>query len=81
MKRFRRVLAACALGSLMTGCGPRGEMAQVSPPPTGLSLDTAQVLAQARQSSETDAPYTVDGGALELTDTSDESQPIPVNGT
>jgi hypothetical protein len=43
-------------------------------------LDTAQVLAQAKQTSEVDSPYQVDDGALTLTDTSDTSVPIVING-
>jgi hypothetical protein len=43
------------------------------------SLDTAQVLAQARETSETSTPYPVNDGALTLNDTSDTSEPISVN--
>lgn len=48
------------------------------PPPTSQSLDTAQVLALAQQSSETSYPIVVDGGALALDDASDTSAPIAV---
>ncbi len=47
-------------------------------PPTSQSLDTAQVLALAQQSSETSYPIVVDGGALALDDASDTSAPIAV---
>jgi hypothetical protein len=43
-------------------------------------LDTAQVLALAKQTSETSSPFAVNGGALTLTDTSDTSEPISVDG-
>ena len=43
------------------------------------SLDTAQVLALAQVQSETAVPFTVDGGALTLDDTSDSTQPITVS--
>ncbi len=49
------------------------------PPPASKSLDTAQVLALAQQSSETSTPMAVDGGALTLDDTSETSTPIAVN--
>ncbi len=48
------------------------------PPSTSLSLDTAQVLALAQQTSETAAPLAVNGGALTLNDTSETSAPIAV---
>lgn len=51
-----------------------------TPPVSGAqSLDTAAVLAQARQTSETASPYAVNSGALTLTDTSDTTQAIKVN--
>lgn len=49
------------------------------PPPSNQSLDTAQVLALAQQSSETSTPVAVNGGALTLNDTSETSAPIAVN--
>jgi len=47
---------------------------------TRMSLDTAQVLAQARETSETSQPYAVNDGAMSLTDTSDTSAPLGING-
>jgi len=47
---------------------------------TAMSLDTAQVLAQAKETSETSAPYAVNDGAMRLTDTSDTSEPLGING-
>jgi hypothetical protein len=49
------------------------------PPPAPLSLDTAQVLVVAQQTSESSTPLAVNGGALTLNDTSETSAPIPVN--
>ena len=43
------------------------------------SLDTAQLLEQARRTSETADPFAVDGGALTLNDTSDTTDPLLVN--
>ena len=52
---------------------------QPPPPSTSQSLDTAQVLVLAQQSSETSAPFAVNGGAVTLNDTSETSAPIAVN--
>jgi hypothetical protein len=49
--------------------------------PSAQSLDTAQVLAQAQQTSEIAFPHQINDGALTLTDTSETSQPISVNVT
>lgn len=50
-----------------------------SPPPaTSQSLDTAQVLALAQQTSETSTPIDVNGGAVTLNDTSETTSPIAV---
>jgi hypothetical protein len=68
---------------LVSGCGGgQGQSAAgISPPvSTFQSLDTEKLLAQARASSETGAPYAVDGGALTLTDTSDTSEPLGIDG-
>jgi hypothetical protein len=53
------------------------------PPPsvTHQSLDTAQVLAQARHTSETSSPYPVNDDALVLTDTRDTTEPVSINGS
>jgi hypothetical protein len=78
-------VVAVAAGSI-SGCGggDGGQAAAVAPPPasvTSQSLDTMQVLAQARQPSETSSPYPVNDGALVLTDTSDTAQPVSINGS
>jgi hypothetical protein len=73
-------LIGVVAGSLMSACGGRGTAGpptSQNPPPQ--MLDTAEVLAQARVSSETSEPYAADDGALTLTDTSESSEPINVN--
>jgi hypothetical protein len=78
---------AAALG--LTGCGGSSHSgsAAASPPPPApptsqnQSLDTSQVLMQAKQTSESSSPYPVDDGALTLTDTSETSSPITVNAS
>jgi hypothetical protein len=50
------------------------------PVSTSQSLNTEKLLAQAQAPSETSAPYGVDGGALTLTDTSENSEPLSING-
>jgi hypothetical protein len=88
--RYRMAIlgvAAVAAGSI-SACGSGGNnspaaVAAMPPPPatTNQSLDTAQVLAQARQTSETSSPYAVNDGALVLTDTSDTTEPLGIDGT
>jgi hypothetical protein len=85
------VVAAVAAGSI-SACGGGGggggdsgpAMATAMPPPpsvTHQSLDTAQVLAQARHTSETSSPYPVNDDALVLTDTRDTTEPVSINGS
>ena len=76
-------VAAIVAGSISAcGSGDNGLATAMSPSPgvTSQSLDTAQVLAQARQSSEISSPYPVIDGALALTDTSDTTEPVGING-
>jgi len=82
-------VAAVAAGSI-SACGGGGggdsgqAMATAMPPPpsvTHQSLDTAQVLAQARHTSETSSPYPVNDDALVLTDTRDTTEPVSINGS
>jgi hypothetical protein len=88
--RVRHLMLAVTVGTLLgiSGCGggsPAGSSPSAPPPPppppppTSQSLDTSQVLMQAKQTSETSSPYPVDNGALTLTDTSETSAPISVN--
>jgi len=74
-------VAAIVAGSISAcGSGDNGLAMSPSPGVTSQSLDTAQVLAQARQSSEISSPYPVIDGALALTDTSDTTEPVGING-
>lgn len=85
MKHRMAILGAAAIaaGSISACGGDNGQTAAVPPPArvTIQSLDTAQVLAQARHTSETSSPYSVNDGALVLTDTSDTAEPISISGT
>ena len=74
-------VAAIAVGS-MSGCGGDHGQAAMPPPPsmTSQSLNSEQVLAQARHTSETSSPYPVNDGALVLTDASDTTEPITITG-
>jgi hypothetical protein len=77
-------VAAIAAGSISACGGDNGQAAAPPPPPARVanqSLDTAQVLAQARHTSESSSPYPVNDGALVLTDTSDTAEPMSINGT
>ena len=89
-KRIRLAVAAIVIGTL-AGCGSdmpgataSGSAAGSQPPQPQVhaqSLDTLQLLEQAREVSSTADPYLVNGGALRLTDTSDSSDAILVNAT
>ncbi len=82
MKRKLLLLGALGLTAVLTvACHDNGNNPPATPPPppsTSQSLDTAQVLALAQHTSETDAPTAVNGGALTINDTSETSVPIPV---
>ena len=89
MKRKVATTAACAAAVLASACGGGDHGSPMpsppsapQPPPTSSNqmLDTAQVLALAKQTSETSSPFAVNGGALTLTDTSDTSESISVDG-
>jgi len=72
--------SGCGSGAAMTAT--TAAMPQSQPPQTQVhseSLDTVQVLDQARRTSESADPYAVDGGALTLNDTSDSTDPVLVN--
>jgi hypothetical protein len=76
-------LVGIATGSLCAcGGSDAGGSAGMAPPPSMTqALDTAQVLAQARQTSETTYPYGVNSGAVVLTDTSDLTESYIIPGT
>ncbi len=79
--------AICAAPCILAACGGNDNGSSTStttptPPPTTsnvMELDTAQVLALAQVTSETSTPFSVNGGALVLTDTSQTSSPLSVN--
>jgi len=84
MKQMKSKVPALTIGvalGLLSGCGGRSDTAGMTPQPisTGMQLDTAGVLAMARQTSEVNSPIPVDGGAVTLTDTSETAEPISVN--
>jgi hypothetical protein len=86
MKLRMTILAiAGTAASALSGCGDGGGgsvSAVVSPPSSSTqALDTAQVMAQARLTSETGEPYPVNDGALVLTDTSETAEPLSIDGT
>jgi hypothetical protein len=66
------LVSACGGGGDGSG-GMHGAM------PAAMSLDTAQVLALAKVTSETSLPIEVDGGMVVLTDTSETSEPVEIN--
>jgi hypothetical protein len=76
--------AAAIAAAALSACG--GDNSQASMPttpptmPASQQLDTAQVLALAQKTSEVSTPIVVDGGMLTLTDTSDTTDAISVNG-
>jgi hypothetical protein len=96
MKPWIAIIGAGACAAvLMSGCdgsdSSGGSASSSAPstatPPTSttstataMSLDTAQILAQAREASETSEPYPVNDGAMTMTGTSDTSEPLAING-
>jgi hypothetical protein len=71
-------LAACGSGDTTTPFPP----AVSNPGPATQELNTADVLALARKTSETSAPFKLDGGAVALTPIDDETgEPSVVDGT
>jgi hypothetical protein len=79
---------ATAFGCLaLAACGSDGTITPVppavsNPGPSTTELNTADVLALARQTSETSTPFQVDGGAVALTPVNDETgEPTVVDGT
>jgi hypothetical protein len=94
MKRTIPVIgAAVLLVSLLTSCGGSdnggGSASSGNGNGTGtgtgtgssvMMVYTANVLAQAEQKSETTEAYSVNGGVLEFTDTTDTAEPISIVG-
>ncbi len=78
------ILGSTAVGCLTLAACNSGESTASIPatvPPAMEQLDTAAVLSIAQtESSETSSPFGVDGGAVVVTPTDDETgTPIPVN--
>jgi hypothetical protein len=76
-------LAAIVAGSV-SACGGSGYSAgSTTPPPPNPNqgLDTAQVLAQSRETSETSDPYAVNSGVVYFTDTLDTTDAAVITGT
>ena len=72
------LLGSCV--AWMSGCGDGGQPGgSSSSAPVAQTVDTAQVLALAQQSSESNAPFPVDGRMLTFGDTSDTTAPISVD--
>jgi len=83
MKRttIAMVIGTGTVAALLTACGAdHSSSGTPTYSPIPQRLDSAQVLAAAQKTSETASPFQVDDGALELTDTSDTTQPIAING-
>jgi hypothetical protein len=83
MKNPKLIVGGSSVLLLVASCGGHDHIAQSPPPPPGpimQSVSTADVLAQARQPSETTEPYVVDDGAIQFTDTNEETEPVSVNG-
>jgi hypothetical protein len=81
MVAISAILATVSLGA----CGGHGESVNnPNPPPPPMSqqqiLDTNGVLELAKKTSETSAPFAVNDGALQLTDTSETTDPVSLNG-
>ena len=80
MNRKTVLLGAAAVAAAsLSACGDHAASGSMSMP-TAQELDTAQVLALAQKTSEVNAPIQVDYGALTLTDTSETTAAISVNG-
>ncbi len=75
-------LVAILVGSL-SACsdgGGAGMSMTPSPPNTNQGLDTAQVLARSRHTSESSDPYAVNSGVVYFTDTLDTTDAAVITG-
>jgi hypothetical protein len=82
--KIAMIAATAAAVAALSGCGGSDESAAMSPPlstPPGQGLVTSQVLAQARQSSESAEPYAVNDAAVSLLDSSETTDPINLDAT
>ena len=84
-----RAVGVLLAAAAMAGCGGGGNSSVAtttsssssssSSSAAALALDTEQFLELAVQSSETSEPFAVNGGMFVFTDTSDTTEPIPIN--
>jgi len=85
MKHRIVIFAAATVAASLSGCGGGGAAAVATTPSvpgmTIQSLDTVQVLTQARETSETDVPFAVNEGELVLSDTSDVADSLSFTAT
>jgi hypothetical protein len=73
--------AAAIAAASLSACGDHGSSStSTTTAPTTQELDSAAVLSMAQKTSETSEPIALDNNAVILTDTSDTTQPISVNG-
>ena len=74
-------LAACGHDNSNVGSTPPTSGTPPSTPPsTSINVTTSQILTNyAQQPSESAEPFAVNGGAFTITDTSDQTAPIPVS--
>lgn len=86
MKRKSAVIGVAAVvAGILAACGHdhSSEMPPPTPPPTGTAVNvtTSELLAKyATQPAETGSPVTVNNGMFTITDTSETTTPINVNG-
>jgi hypothetical protein len=77
--------AAAIAAACLSACGDHNSSATSTPtpptPPMTQQLDSAAVLAMAQKTSEVSQPIALNDNAVSLTDTSDTTSPISVDGT
>ena len=72
--------AAAALSAAVSSCGGPSAAALPTPtPPVATAIETAQILREAQQPSESAEPYAVNNGGLMFTDTSETTEPIAID--
>ena len=89
MKRTASIIGvATVVAGVLAACGHddnNSGMTTTPPTPpssTAINVTTAELLANyATQPSETASPVVVNGGGFTITDTSDTTRPISVDGT
>lgn len=74
-----RLAATACFTLLFAACSDHNHTAAPMPP-VAQTLDTAQVLALAKSTSESAEPFQVDSGLIRFSDTSETTAPIAVDG-